>query len=108
MIGVDRRLTLQLPPQATLVRWDDRPFVSPLVEVVDRARPSGLVLVSAEAIRLPHWQAGFVEQPEQSLYEIEPGQWRDYDAYVDVPGAHRAACMSRRSISGSTSGGSGS
>jgi hypothetical protein len=23
------------------------------------------------------WQAGRMEQPEQSLYELEPGQWRD-------------------------------
>ena len=46
----------------------------------------GLVLVSAEAIRLLHWQAGWVEQPERSLYELEPGQWRDYDAYVGHPG----------------------
>ena len=84
--AVNRRFTLQLPPRATLVRWDDRPFVSPLVDVVDRGRPTGLVLVSTEAIRLLLWQAGRVEQPEQSLYELEPGQWRDYDAYVGHPG----------------------
>jgi hypothetical protein len=54
--AVNRRFTLQLPPRATLARWDDRPFVSPLVDVVDRGRPTGLVLVSAEAIRLLHWQ----------------------------------------------------
>jgi len=84
--AVNRRFTLQLPPRATLVRWDDRPFVTPLVDVVDRGRPTGLVLVSAEAIRLLHWQAGRVEQPEESLYELEPGQWRDYDAYVGHPG----------------------
>jgi hypothetical protein len=82
---VNRRFTLQLPPRATLVRWDDRPFVSPLIDVVDRGRPTGLVLVSAEAIRLLHWQGGLVDQPEQSLYELEPGQWRDYDAYVGHP-----------------------
>lgn len=84
--AVNLRFPLQLPPRATLVRWDDRPFVSPLVDVVDRGRPTGLVLVSAEAIRLLHWQAGRVEQPEQSLYELEPGEWRDYDAYVGHPG----------------------
>lgn len=53
---------------------------------MDRGRPTGLVLVSAEAIRLLHWQAGRVKQPERSLYELEPGQWRDYDAYVGHPG----------------------
>lgn len=84
--ALDQRFTLQLPPLSTLVRWDDHPFVSPLVDVADRGRPAGLVLVSAEAVRLLHWQDGSVTEPARSLYEIEPGQWRDYDAYVGHPG----------------------
>ena len=36
---------------------------APRIDVVDRGRPTGLVLVSAEAVRLLHWQAGRVEQP---------------------------------------------
>jgi hypothetical protein len=83
--SLDQRFTLQLPPTRTLVRWDDRPFVSPLVAVADRGRPTGLVLVSAEAIRLLHWQDGLVTEPAQSLYEIEVNSWRDYDAYVGHP-----------------------
>jgi hypothetical protein len=83
---LDRRFTLQLPPSVTLVRWDDRPYVSPLVDVVDRGRPTGLVLVGAEAVRLLHWHAGLVTEPERSLYELELGDWRDYDAYVGHPG----------------------
>ena len=84
--SVDHRFTLQLPPLRTLARWDDRPFVSPLAEVAGRGRPAGLVLVSAEAVRLLHWQDGRVTEPAVSLYEIEPGQWRDYDAYAGYPG----------------------
>lgn len=84
--GLDQRFTLQLPPASTLVRWDDLPFVSPLVEVADRGRPAGLVLVSTEVVRLLHWQAGRVAEPARSLYEIQVGQWRDYDAYVGHPG----------------------
>ncbi|HEU5389752.1 MAG TPA: VLRF1 family aeRF1-type release factor [Streptosporangiaceae bacterium] len=82
----DHRVTLQLPPLATLARWDDRPYVSSLAEVAGRGRPTGLVLVSAEAVRLLHWQDGRVTEPARSLYEIEPGQWRDYDAYIGYPG----------------------
>jgi hypothetical protein len=82
----DHRVTLQLPPLATLARWDDRPYVSPLAEVAGRGRPTGLMLVSAEAVRLLHWQDGRVTEPARSLYEIEPGQWRDDDAYVGYPG----------------------
>jgi hypothetical protein len=44
--SADQRFTLQLPPHRTLVRWDDRPYVSPLAEVAGRGRPAGLVLVS--------------------------------------------------------------
>lgn len=84
--SLDHRATLQLPPLATLARWDDRPYVSPLAEVAGRGRPTGLLLVSAEAVRLQHWQDGRVTEPARSLYEIEPGQWRDYDAYVGYPG----------------------
>ncbi|MGH3282307.1 MAG: VLRF1 family aeRF1-type release factor, partial [Trebonia sp.] len=84
--AVDDRFTLQLPPLRTLARWDARPYVSPLADVAQRGRPAGLVLVSAEAVRLLHWQDGRVSEPARSLYEIEPGQWRDYDAYAGYPG----------------------
>lgn len=84
--ALDQRFTLQLPPLRTLARWDDRPYVSPLAEVAGRGRPTGLVLVSAEAVRLLHWQDGRVTELEHSLYEIEPAGWRDYDAYAGYPG----------------------
>ena len=84
--ALDHRFTLQVPPLRTLVCWDDLPFVSLLVDVVERGRPTGLVLVTAEAVRLLHWQEGRVTEPAQSLYEIEFGEWRDYDAYVGHPG----------------------
>jgi hypothetical protein len=84
--ALDHRFTLQLPPAKTMARWDDRPYVSPLADVAERGRPAGLVLVSAEAVRLLHWQDGRVSEPARSLYEIEPGQWRDYDAYAGYPG----------------------
>ena len=84
--SVDCRFTLQLPPLRTLARWDDRPYVSPLAEVAGRGRPAGLVLVSAEAVRLLHWQDGRVTEPAQSLYQIELGEGCDYDAYVGYPG----------------------
>ena len=84
--ALDHRFTLQLPPAKTMARWDDRPYVSPLADVAERGRPAGLVLVSTEAVRLLHWQDGRVSEPAPSLYEIEPGQWRDYDAYAGYPG----------------------
>jgi hypothetical protein len=79
---LDERLTLQLPPREHVVRWDPRPFVSPLVDVADRGRPAGLVLISTEAMRLLHWEAGRIEEPERSVYEFDRGEWRDYAAYA--------------------------
>lgn len=88
--ALDRRFSLQLSPRSTLVRWDERPYVSPLVDVVDRGRPTGLVLVGAEAVRLLHWEVGQVAEPARSLYEPEQRDWRDYDAYVGRAGGSAA------------------
>jgi hypothetical protein len=89
--SLDERVVLQLPPREHVVRWDGRPFVSPLVDVADRGRPAGLVLITAEAIRLPRWEGGRVEEPERSLYELEPGEWRDYSAYTMTNPSRAAA-----------------
>jgi Bacterial archaeo-eukaryotic release factor family 10 len=75
--ALDRRISLQLAP-----RWDERPFVSPLVDVADRGRAAGLVLVAGERVRLLHWEGGRVREPERSLYELELGDWREYAAYA--------------------------
>jgi hypothetical protein len=89
---LDRRLTLQLPPRNHVVRWDARPFVSPLVDVADRGRPVGIVLIGTHAMRLLHWEGGLIDEPERSLYEFDPGEWRDYAAYAMAnprgPGQH--------------------
>jgi hypothetical protein len=80
--SLDERLTLQVPPREHVLRWDARPFVSPLVDVADRGRPAGVVLISTEAMRLLHWEGGRIEEPERSLYEFDRGEWRDYAAYA--------------------------
>jgi hypothetical protein len=80
---LDRRLTLHLPPRGHIVMWDPRPFVAPLVDVTDRGRPAGLVLVSGEAVRLLHWEAGRVDEPGRSLYHLELGEgWRHPVGYA--------------------------
>jgi hypothetical protein len=79
---LDRRLTLQLPPRDHVVRVDARPFVSPLVDVADRGRPAGIVLIATEAMRLLHWEGGRIEEPAGSLYEFDRGEWRDYAPYA--------------------------
>jgi len=87
--SLDYRVALQMPPADHVVRWDRRPFISPLVDVADRGRATGLVLVAGDAVRVLHWEAGRVEEPENSLYELELGEWRRYAAYAMANPARR-------------------
>jgi hypothetical protein len=49
------------------------------------------VLVSAEAVRLLHWKAGWVTEPAPPLFEIVLGEWHAYDGHVGYPGRSPAA-----------------
>lgn len=80
--SLDHRLSLQIPPRSSGLHWDRRPVVSPLVDVADRGLATGLVLVDGEAVRLLHWQGGRISEPERSLYELELGDWRRFEAYA--------------------------
>lgn len=79
---VDRRFALQIPPRDHVVRWDAEPFISPLVEVAARGRPTALVLVGRAAVRLLRWHHGIVDEPADSVYELRLGDWREYAAYA--------------------------
>ena len=77
-----RRLSLQLPVRRDTVVWDARPFVSPLVNVVDRGAATGVVLVGGDAIRLLQIRAGRIDEPDDSTYEMSLGDWRPFKAYA--------------------------
>jgi hypothetical protein len=79
-----RRLSLQLPVRRDAVVWDDRPFVSPLVDVVDRGAPTGVVLVGGDSIRVLQIQAGRIDEPDDSTYELSLGDWRPFKAYASA------------------------
>lgn len=74
--GLDLKLSSQLPLQESSVRWDRRPFISPLVDVVDRGRAIGLVLVDGDEVHLLHWEGGHVSAPDGNVYELELQDWR--------------------------------
>jgi len=77
-----RRLSLQIPVRRDLVVWDDRPFVSPLVDVADRGAATGVVLVGGDTIRVLVLQNGQIDEPEDSTYGLSLGDWRPYEAYA--------------------------
>lgn len=72
------RFTLQLPLREDRVVWDQRPFVSPLVDVADRGAPVGIVLVGLENVRLLQIEQGEVSEPDHSEFHLELGDWRPY------------------------------
>ena len=72
---LDVRVTLQLPLLRDTVRWDRRPFISPLVDVIDHGRSTGLVLVDSDDLVLLHWEAGRIDEPEGARYRLELGDW---------------------------------
>lgn len=80
--SLDRRQVLQLPPSGDAVRWDARPYVAPLIEVIDRGQPTAIVLVASDSVRLLRWEQGQATEPERSVYDLELGDWRDYAAYA--------------------------
>lgn len=81
--ALDRTFTLQLPLLREHVVWDASPYILPLVAVADRGRATGLVLVGRERVRLLEWREGRVEEPPDSTYAIESGEWAAYAAYAE-------------------------
>lgn len=78
---LDVRVTLQLPLVTDTVRWDRRPFISPLVDIIDHGRATGLVLVDGDEVALLHWEGGRITEPERSHYELELGDWVTRDSH---------------------------
>jgi Bacterial archaeo-eukaryotic release factor family 10 len=75
---IEHRLRLQLPVRATRVVWDDKPFVSALVDIADRGARTGVILVSGDAVRLLEVEQGEPGEPADSTFELELGDWRPY------------------------------
>ena len=76
--SLDRLFAVQLRPAGDVVRWDARPYVLPLIELVERGRPLAIVLVASDSVRLLRWEQGEVSEPERSVYDLELGDWRQF------------------------------
>ncbi|MEO8816298.1 MAG: hypothetical protein ABI307_11160 [Mycobacterium sp.] len=67
-------------PVANRVVLDDGPFIHPLLELLDEGRTAGVVLVSAEEVRLLEWRVGSlallsrIEQPYVEASHERAGQ----------------------------------
>ena len=76
--GGSERFALQLPLREDVVVWDAKPFVSPLVDIADRGAPTGIVLVSGDLVRLMQIEQAEPSEPENSIFELELGDWRPF------------------------------
>lgn len=69
---------LQIPVNRTVAVLDDRPYLAPLADLVDRATPTGVILVGSEDLRLVEWRNGRLDLSEPLVFELELGDWREY------------------------------
>lgn len=84
---IERLEGLHLPIRQTLAVWDARPFISPLVEWLDHGATTGIVAIGSEEVRVLQWSQGIVEEPADSSFELELGEWRQYGGPAPaVPG----------------------
>lgn len=85
----ERRIPLQLPVRRTAVAWAPRPLVSPLADVGDRGRATGLALASSERVRLLGWEVGEVTEVGDSELSLDTSGWRQYSG-PPKPGSQHA------------------
>lgn len=76
--SIDALHTFQIPVREDYVCLDGGPVIWPMVDVLDRGRRTGLVLISHDRIRLLEWRDGQAEELETSTFDLELGDWREY------------------------------
>lgn len=80
--SLDQLITFQIPFRQDHVAFDSGAVVWPMVDVIDRGLRTGLVLLSHDHIRLLEWRDGTARDLEQSSWDLELGDWREYRGTV--------------------------
>jgi len=71
------RKTLQLPVGTHFV-FMDRPYVRPLIELLDESPRIGVIIISSQKVRFLTWSQGILEEVGKETLEIDDTHWRDY------------------------------
>jgi hypothetical protein len=87
---------MQTPPRRTEVIRSPRPFLRPLVEVFDEAPYVGVVLASAERVRLLEWSMGAIRELDDWEIVLWSRDWRERKAERSLSGTHEGASASGR------------
>jgi hypothetical protein len=78
---------MQIPPRRVEVVHAQRPYLRPLVEVLERGPHVGAVLVSAERARLLDWSLGSMRELDDWEITLWSRDWRERKAERSRPGA---------------------
>jgi hypothetical protein len=87
---------MQTPPRRTEVIRSPRPYLRPLVEIFDEAPYVGVVLASAERVRLLEWSMGAMRELDDWEIVLWSRDWRERKAERSLSGAHEGASASGR------------
>jgi hypothetical protein len=68
---------LQLPPGDRMV-WMDRPYLRPLVTLLESAPPVGVVVVAQGIVRLLTWSQGVADEATPRKFVLADEDWRRY------------------------------
>jgi len=80
--SLDSLITFQIPFRRDHVAFDSGAVVWPMIDVIDRGLRTGLVLLSHDHIRLLEWRDGTARDLEESSWDLELGDWKEYRGTV--------------------------
>lgn len=78
--GTDIWMAVQMSREETEVRDRDRPYLTPLLELLDEGAPVGVLAVSSERVRLYQWGLGHLEDLHDWEAILFTPEWRERKA----------------------------
>jgi hypothetical protein len=78
--GREEWFAAQYPVEPTRVAYGRRPFLRPLMEILDGGRPRAIAALSTERVRLFEWRLGTVEEVSEGELELFALDWRERKA----------------------------
>ncbi len=78
--GREEWFAVQHPAEPTRVADGRRPFLRPLMEILDGGRPRAIAALSTERVRLFEWRLGTIEELAEGELELLALDWRERKA----------------------------
>jgi hypothetical protein len=75
--GREEWYAAQYPVEPTRVAYGRRPFLRPLMEILDGGRPRAIAAISTERVRLFEWRLGTIEELAERELELLALDWRE-------------------------------